>query len=121
MDEDRKHYILNAIWNLRDATNLVEDEFYQSSQTVAQQLYKGGFISDEEYDEIGTHLDEMDDYCAKRERGEVDLEQERREWVDNVVGRLCGCSSGVARDAIIKYCKLPDLYWKDKDIIKQSL
>jgi len=122
MDEDRRMYLLNAIWNLRDATNLVDEvEFYQSSQKIAQGLYKAGFMSDEEYDEIDTHLNDMDDYCIKRENGEIDLEKEREEWVDSIVGTLCGCSSGVARDAIIKYSKLPDLYWKDKDIIKACL
>jgi hypothetical protein len=122
MDEDRKSYLLHSIWNMSSATDVLEDqELFLTYSNIAEIFYKAGLISDEEYDELVRDFDENEEYLVKRMRGEVDLVNEREEWVENVVGTLCGCSSSVATDAIIEYCKRPDIYWKDRDRIAESI
>jgi hypothetical protein len=122
MDEDRKSYLLHSIWNMSSATDSLEDqELYLTYTNIAEIFYKAGLVSDDEYDELVKDFEENDSYLVKRMRGEIDPVKEREEWVENVVGVLCGCSSGVATDAIIEYCKCPDIYWKDRNMIKEFL
>jgi hypothetical protein len=122
MDEDRKQYLLTAIWNIREANYLIDGlEVYPRESEIAEILYVGGLMSDDEYDEIIEHFHQNDEYHIKRENGEVDLVKEREEWVENVVGVLCGCSSGIASDAIIEYCNRPDISQRDIHRIAESL
>jgi hypothetical protein len=108
MDEERKNYIVRAIYDLADVSKHDKyDVAYLLNGNITQ-YHIPPILSDEEYEEIISDFEKNDEVFESIINQTADLDQLHKESVDKVEAFLFGGSSETSMDGIIQWINSPD-------------